>query len=744
MRVRRFRLMVCVLGANGRTRVEPRFEGGPRKRGGVFSAANSDRPSSSKSSRKAKKPRRSRGRRGASLIGKLFYWVFILMIWVGIGAAGVVGYYGSRMPSATTWSVPDRAPNVKILGLKGKLIANRGTTGGEAIGLHDMSPYLPQAVVAIEDRRFYSHFGFDPIGFSRAMMRNVTAGRMVQGGSTLTQQLAKNLFLKPDRTLERKVQEVLLALWLEQKYSKDEILEMYLNRVYFGSNSYGVEAASRRYFSKSAKNVTLQQAALIAGLLKAPSRLSPANDPKAANDRAELVMAAMRDQGMIGDKELDTAVMKPASKAAAYWTGSENYVADQVMRELPALIGDVKQDVIVDTTIDLALQKAGEAAIKQLIAKSGKKLKVRQGALVSVDGSGAVRALIGGRDYAASQFNRASEARRQPGSAFKPFVYLAALEAGRTPKSVRNDAPIQIGEWSPDNHEGHYLGDVTLGTALAKSSNSVAAQLAMEVGPAAVIEMAKRLGVRSPLESNASIALGTSEVTLLEMTGAFAALSNGGFGAPVHLIKRVKTLDGKVLYENKYEDSKRVIQPEIAGMMNQMMTRTLTEGTAKKAQFGWPAAGKTGTSQSFRDAWFIGYTANLTTGVWFGNDDNSPTNKVTGGSLPALAWKEFMSAAHSGMAEAPLPGMSAVSAPVAEAKTVEEIIAAPEPKPAVKTRKLAPMSEDAAALPAPEKPAVLPASPERTGSTRRPVPKVDVGKRVKPKQTTIFDLIQGN
>ena len=699
-----------------------------------------------RSRRGAKKAKRARGRRSLGFIGRLAKWLFVLCIWGGVAAAAVVGYYGSRMPSATTWAVPDRAPNVKILGLKGRLIANRGTTGGEAIGLRDMSPYIPQAVVAIEDRRFYSHFGFDPVGFSRAMLRNVMAGKMVQGGSTLTQQLAKNLFLKPDRTLERKVQEVLLALWLEQKYSKDEILEMYLNRVYFGSNSYGVEAASRRYFSKSAKNVTLQQAALIAGLLKAPSRLSPANDPKAANDRAELVMAAMRDQGMIGDKELDSAVMKPASKAAAYWTGSENYVADQVMRELPALIGDVKEDVIVDTTIDLNLQKVGEAAIKKLIAKSGRKLHVRQGALVSVDGSGAVRALIGGRDYAASQFNRASEARRQPGSAFKPFVYLAALEAGRTPNSVRNDAPIQIGEWSPDNHEGHYLGDVTLGTALAKSSNSVAAQLAMEVGPAAVIEMAKRLGVNSPLESNASIALGTSEVTLLEMTGAYAALSNGGYGAPVHLIKRVKTLDGKVLYENKYEDSKRVLQPEIAGMMNQMMTRTLTEGTAKKAAFGVPAAGKTGTSQSFRDAWFIGFTANLTTGVWFGNDDNSPTNKVTGGSLPALAWKEFMMAAQEGEAAANLPGMNAGAAkavPVAaEPAAIEDIIAAPAPKLAEKPRKLAPMMDDAAAQP--QKPLPPPASPERTGSTKRPVPKVDVGKRVRPKETTIMDLIQGN
>jgi penicillin-binding protein 1A len=711
-----------------RARVDPSFDGArapSRTRG------------------KTKAPKRARAKRSLGIIGRLAKWLFVLCIWGGVAAAAAVGYYGSRMPSATTWAVPDRAPNVKILGVGGKLIANRGTTGGEAVGLHDMSPYLPQAVVAIEDRRFYSHFGFDPLGFSRAMVRNVMAGHMVQGGSTLTQQLAKNLFLKPDRTLERKVQEVLLALWLEQKYSKDEILEMYLNRVYFGSNSYGVEAASRRYFGKSAKNVTLQQAALIAGLLKAPSRLSPANDPKAANDRAELVMAAMRDQGMIGDKELDSAVMKPASKAAAYWTGSENYVADQVMRELPALIGDVKQDVVVDTTIDLNLQKVGEAAIRDRIAKSGKKLHVRQGALVSVDGSGAVRALIGGRDYAASQFNRASEARRQPGSAFKPFVYLAALEAGRTPNSVRNDAPIQIGDWAPDNHEGHYLGDISLGTALAKSSNSVAAQLAMEVGPAAVIEMAKRLGVNSPLESNASIALGTSEVTLLEMTGAYAALSNGGYSAPVHLIKRVKTLDGKVLYENKYEGSKRVLRPEIAGMMNQMMTRTLTEGTATKAQFGVPAAGKTGTSQSFRDAWFIGYTASLTTGVWFGNDDNSPTNKVTGGSLPALAWKEFMIAAHSGVAAAQLPGMNAGAGKAGPA-TVEDIIAAPAPKLVEKPRQPAPMAEDAAAMPVPEKPIALPASPERTGSTKRPVPKVDVGKRVQPRQTTIMDLIQGN
>lgn len=686
---------------------------------------------------KSKRTRRSRGRRGIGIFGRLFYWALIACIWVGLGAAGLVVYYGSRMPSATTWAVPDRAPNVKIIGVGGKLIANRGSTGGEAVGLHDMSPYIPQAVVAIEDRRFYSHFGFDPIGFSRAMMRNVMAGHMVQGGSTLTQQLAKNLFLKPDRTLERKVQEVLLAVWLEQKYSKDEILEMYLNRVYFGSNSYGVEAASRRYFGKSAKNVSLNEAALLAGLLKAPSRLSPANDPKAAAARAELVMGAMRDQGMVNDRELDSASNRPATKAAAYWTGSENYVADQVMRELPALVGDLKQDVVVDTTIDLALQKIAEKSIRALIAKSGKKLKVSQGALVSVDGTGAVRALVGGIDYSRSQFNRASEAKRQPGSTFKPFVYLAAIEAGRTPQSVRNDAPIQIGKWTPENYEGRYLGPVTLAEALAKSLNSVAAQLVMEVGPDAVVEVAKRLGVHSALTSNASISLGTSEVTLLEMTGSFAALSNGGYFAPVHIIKRVTTVDGKVLYENTYEGAKRVIQPQAVGMMNQMMTRTLLEGTAKKAQFGWPAAGKTGTSQSFRDAWFIGYTANLTTGVWFGNDDNRPTNKVTGGSLPAVTWKEFMIAAHKGVPVAELPGMSGGS-------SVEEIIAAPAPALKQKAKPLAVMnSETVVAEPAQRKALPIPTSPERTGSTKRPVPKVNVGEKGRAKETSIMDLILG-
>ena len=324
---------------------------------------------------------------------------------------------------------------------------------------------------------------------------------------------------------------------------------MYLNRVYFGSGAYGVEAASRRYFGKSARDVSLSEAALLAGLLKAPSRLSPARDPKAAEERAQLVLAAMREEKMIGDKELTMAMSAPATRAAAYWTGSENYVADRIMEELPGLIGEVRSDIIVDSTVDLTLQELAEKSIRRLVDENGEKLNVSQGALVSIDNSGAVRAMVGGHDYANSQFDRASEARRQPGSAFKPFVFMAALEQGRTPDSVRNDAPIKIGKWTPENYNGKYFGKVTLATALAKSLNSVAAQLTMEVGPEAVVEAAHRMGIESDLQANTSIALGTSEVTPLELTAAYVPFANGGYRPDVHFVKRITTTDGEVLYE---------------------------------------------------------------------------------------------------------------------------------------------------------------------------------------------------
>lgn len=611
-------------------------------------------PRSERSSQKSKKREQSSG--SFRWLRRLFYWSLVLMLWGGIALAGVVVYIAAKMPPTSDWAIPDRPPNVKILDVNGKLIANRGTTGGEEVSLREMAPYIPQAVIAIEDRRFYSHYGVDPIGLGRAIYTNIAKGRATQGGSTITQQLAKNLFLSPDRTLERKVQEVMLALWLEHTYTKDQILEMYLNRVYLGSGAYGVEAASRRYFDKSAKDVNLNEAATLAGLLKAPSRLSPARDPKAANDRAKLVLAAMRDQGMIGLEEQAIAESEPPTRAAAYWSGSENYVADAVVSELPKLIGETKSDVTIHTTVDLDLQKVGEEAIRDLIAQNGKKMDVSQGALVSIDGTGAVRAMIGGYDYANSQFDRATEARRQPGSTFKPFVYLTALEQGRTPDSVRNDAPVRIGKWTPSNYNGKYFGEVTLATALSHSLNSIAAQLVMEVGPQAVVDTAHRFGIQSKLTANASLALGTSEVTLIELTDAFVPFANGGYRAPVHMITKITDGDDKTLYDYPAEQQQRIITEQVLGMMNAMLRRTVEDGTAKRAKFGnWPAAGKTGTSQSSRDAWFIGYTANLTTGVWFGNDDGKPTKKITGGGLPAMAWKTFMTAAHKGVPVADLP-----------------------------------------------------------------------------------------
>ncbi|ESY21593.1 MULTISPECIES: transglycosylase domain-containing protein [unclassified Mesorhizobium] len=751
------------------SRIEPSFEGSPKAKSAAgFSVNEEDRvvPANRKSSsaRKTSKAKSSsRGKRGKPRRGlfgvtaRMFYWCFVLCIWGGIAVAGIVVYYGAKMPAATTWSIPDRAPNIKIVSVDGQLLANRGMSGGEAVGLHEMSPYIPEAVIAIEDRRFYSHFGIDPIGLSRAMVTNVLGRRFSQGGSTLTQQLAKNLFLKPDRTLERKVQEVLLSLWLEHKHTKDQILEMYLNRVYFGSGAYGVEAASRRYFGKSARDVTLSEAALLAGLLKAPSRLSPARDPKAAEERSQLVLAAMRDEGKISAKELASAMSAPATRAPSYWTGSENYVADTIMEELPDLIGDVRSDIVVDTTVDLNLQKLAEQSIRRLIDESGKKLNVSQGALVSIDNSGAVRAMVGGYDYSTSQFDRASEARRQPGSAFKPFVYMAALEAGRTPDSVRNDAPIKIGKWTPDNYGGKYFGKVTLATALAKSLNSVAAQLTMEVGPDAVVEAAHRMGIQSDLIANTSIALGTSEVTPLELTSAYVPFANGGYKPDIHFIRRITTTEGKVLYDDNGDSAPRVVKQNIVGMMNSMMTGTVEIGTAKKAAFAWPSAGKTGTSQNSRDAWFVGYTANLTTGVWFGNDDGTPMKKVTGGALPAQAWHEFMVAAHEGVPVRPLPGTWKSTPPDTivpdDIPSVDNNQAAP--LPAVAVSRSEPAAAPApAAVPAQapvRRPAEtvdadgfnMPGDGGTTASIKHPVPPGSVGGPAKKRKTSILDILGG-
>ena len=728
------------------------------------------------------KPSRRRGEGGLfSPLRTLIYWCLVLGIWAGIGVGGLVLYYGAQMPSASTWAIPDRPPNMKITAIDGSVIANRGSTGGEALALEEMSPYLPQAVIAIEDRRFYYHFGVDPLGLARALVNNLT-GRPIQGGSTITQQLAKNLFLSPERTFERKIQEVLLSFWLEHKFTKDQILAMYLNRVFFGSNAYGVEAASRRYFNKSARDANLGEAATLAGLLKAPSRLSPARDPKAAEARAQVVLGAMREEGYITDSDLKTAMSQPPANAKSYWSGAQHYAADMVVDEVKGLIGEPKTDVVVETTVDLRLEQAAEKALNDVLKKEGGKLNASQAALVSVDATGAIRALVGGRDYATSQFNRAVKAKRQPGSAFKPFVYAAALEAGARPNSVRNDAPVRIGNWTPENYDEKYRGEVTLASALAQSLNTVAAQLVMEVGPDNVISLAHRLGIESELQSNASIALGTSEVSLVELTSAYGAFMNGGYKATPHIVKRILDTEGKVLYEADYANPPRVLSEPVAATMNSMMNRVINEGTGKAARLdGWQAAGKSGTTQSFRDALFVGYTSIMTTGIWFGNDDGTYMKKVTGGGLPAKAWKEYMTAAMKGYTPTSLFGTGrgldlpppAVQ-PDAEPTTIGDIIsgilpgagrrAQEELPPDYPPAPRAPVQDSAyggrdrygdvvppADVPVRDyreyrgpydTPAPLP--PMEVG--RGPVPPGEVGPAAaarQPRQTTLFDILMG-
>lgn len=603
--------------------------------------------------RKGRAKKRTRGS-----FSRLLYWSAVLTLWSVIAVVGVLIYIGAHLPPIQSLEIPKRPPTIQIIAADGSVLATRGEMAGSNVVLKDLPSYLPNAFIAIEDRRFYSHYGVDPLGILRAAVANVLHRGVSQGGSTLTQQLAKNLFLTQERTLERKLQEVELALWLERKHTKAQILELYLNRVYFGSGAYGVEAAAQKYFGKPAKNVTLAEAAMLAGLVKSPSRLAPDRNPEGAEARAKIVLAAMADAHLITGQQARAVTAKPSYAMKPASAGTANYVADWVGEVLDDLVGQVDQNIIVETTIDPKLQSAAEAALIDELAAKSIKFNVSQGALVAMTPDGAIRAMVGGRNYADSQFNRATMAKRQPGSAFKPFVYLAAIEAGLTPETIRQDAPLDIKGWRPENYTHEYFGAVTLTQALAMSLNTVAVRLGLEVGAGKVVRTAHRLGITSKLEPNASIALGTSEVTPLELVGAFAPFANGGYAAGPHVVERVRTAgNNKLLYARGKEAPGRVIDPRAVAMMNTMMEQTLISGTARKAEIpGWTAAGKTGTSQDFRDAWFIGYTARLVTGVWLGNDDNTPTRKATGGSLPVEVWSRFMRAAHQGVRPESIPG----------------------------------------------------------------------------------------
>ena len=600
---------------------------------------------------------RSQTKKRRSLLAQLLYWGAIATVWVAVAGTGVIAFEATKLPPIDALAVPKRPPNIAILDENGVLLANRGDTGGAAVKIGDLPLYLPKAFIAIEDRRFYSHFGVDPFGVLRAVYHNISNGGTVHGGSTLTQQLAKNLFLTQERTVSRKIQEAILALWLEHNYAKNQVLELYLNRVYFGSGAYGVEAAAQKYFGHGARDVTLQEAAILAGLMKAPARLAPNRNPAGAQERAQQVILAMAGEGYISNAMARLALAHPAQVLRAQNKNSANYAADFVMDILDDTVGAINGDITVSTTLNASLQLGAERALREELDRNGTAFGVEQGALVAMDPNGAIKALVGGRNYNESEFNRAIAAKRQPGSAFKPFVYLAALESGLTPDTVRQDGPINVKGWQPENYSRAYYGPVTLMQALSLSLNTVAVRLGLEVGPKAVETVAHRLGIASELAVNPSLALGTSEVTPLELVSAYAPFANGGIGVQPLIIWKVKTAAGKLLYQRRGASNGRVIDPNYVGMMNSMLQETLLTGTARKAELpGWQAAGKTGTSQEFRDAWFVGYTSHLIAGVWLGNDDGSPTKKASGGTLPVAIWSRFMKAAHQGVPPQPLPG----------------------------------------------------------------------------------------
>jgi penicillin-binding protein 1A len=577
-------------------------------------------------------------------------------IWGTIVFGAAVVYFISQVPDPILATLDDRPPNVTILAADGAVLAERGLRRGH-VRVDVLPKQLIEAVTATEDRRFYHHLGIDPIGLFRATYHNIAAGGVVEGGSTITQQLAKNLFLKPERTIVRKLEELIYAVWLEQRFTKDEILELYLNRVYFGGGTYGVEAAARHYFGVSARAVSLPQAALLAGLLKAPSRYAPTRSVKLASAREAEVLDNMVEAGFLSEAEARAAAQEPLGLRAKGDDTGYPYAVDWVAELLPEYIGKHEASLIVDTTIDAKLQQTSQQALRTLLDTKGKALDAGEGAVVMLDPWGGVKALVGGRSYKTSPYDRAIKSLRQPGSAFKPFVYLTALESGYTPDSVAYDGPVNIGGWRPSNYTNTYRGKVTLREGLAHSLNTVAAKLTAQLGPWRVARTAHRLGIHSPLHEQPSIALGTAEVTLLELAGAYAPFANGGQRVLPHVITRVRNGDGKVLYERRNVTTERVVAAHYVGAMNDMLNTALVRGTGKRAAIpGHVAAGKTGTTQHSRDAWFVGYTAHYVAGVWIGNDDGSPMKKVTGGSLPASLWHDIILYAHQDKQPLPLPG----------------------------------------------------------------------------------------
>jgi penicillin-binding protein 1A len=574
---------------------------------------------------------------------RLFVWLGALVVWGSVAVGAVVAFYALQLPPIGVLMDETRRPGITLLAHDGSVLATGGEFYATPRAVRELPAHVWQAVVAIEDRRFFSHFGIDPIGLARALMVNLTEGRSAQGGSTLTQQVAKNVFLTNEKSLKRKVQEALLALWLERRYSKDQILGIYLNRVYLGGGAWGIDAASQRYFGKPATQLSLYEAAAIAGLLRAPTRLTPIRDPAATAGRAQVVLDAMVRANFIPEAAAKVAIASGApmlGQIAAPRPG--RHFADWVMEELSNIV-PIDRDLIVQTTLDPALQRQTEEKLVAMLAQEGGERKIGEGAAVILDPDGAIRAMVGGRDYRRSQFNRAL-APRQPGSSFKPFVFLAALEAGWTAESRVEDSPVRIGTWTPENYDRRFRGAVSLSQALAESLNIPTVRLAQDVGIKRVISVAHRLGIRGKLPANLAVALGAGEVNLLDLTGAYATLANGGKAAWPYGILSIRDRAGALLWQGEPLGD-ALVAPALAESMRDMLRGVITHGTGKAAGVVGPGAvGKSGTTSDYRDAWFIGWDSAQArvAGVWLGNDDNSPMARVTGGDVPAKLWAWLM------------------------------------------------------------------------------------------------------
>ncbi len=642
--------------AERKTKSKPKSA--PKSKTGSRAGAN-------EAGKSAAKPGAPPVRWGGWLIVRALKWSAVAGVWVALALGVLVAWYAYDLPDIDTLDVSTRKTGITLLDVDGRTFASFGELYGDPVSVADVPPHLVQAIVATEDRRFFEHSGFDPWALLRATAANIRAGRVRQGGSTLTQQVAKNIFLQPDRTLRRKVQELLLAFWLEANFTKEEIFALYLNRVYLGSGTYGVDAAARRYFGKPARRLSLLESAVIAGLLKAPTRYSPFRDAEAAMTRAHIVLGAMVDAGFL-DAETAKRTRAQKLRVAGNRRGSPSsrYFADWALEQVNGFVGRQGVDLVVRTTLDTRLQTDAAKRMSAALAAAGAR-KVTQGAFVAMSPDGAVRALVGGGDYVDSQFNRATQAQRQPGSAFKLFVYLAAMENGFDPDSRFVDGPVKVGNWSPRNYDGDYLGTVTLREAVARSVNTVAVQVSERIGRQKVINAARRLGITSPLKSHPSLALGVSEVSLMELTAAYGVIANGGVAVWPHAIFEIADRRGNVLYRRTDGAAPQVVEPKTVRAVNDLLRSVVAWGTGRAADPGRPAAGKTGTSQDSRDAWFVGYTADLVAGVWVGNDDSSPMKSVTGGSLPARLWGQVMRSASAGRPVRPLAPVRVTAPPPA-------------------------------------------------------------------------------